>query len=144
MVSEPLAPRNADFESGDWLKSIIWDADRPYKDFTKVNLNLNDVQMLLEVQTDARTYFTSLPHYCWLAYWARILNSQLVLSTEPTEVNLTLNTIEREAGLDPLNFSNDREYAVTKDTKKKIRQTFGQLEVQHAYPAQKLQLPFVR
>lgn len=63
---------------------------------------------------------------------------------EPTEVNLSLNTIEREAGLDPLNFSNDREYAVTKDTKKKIRQTFGQLEVQHAYPAQKLQLPFVR
>lgn len=54
------------------------------------------------------------------------------------------NLVEREAGLDPFNMSNDREYEVTKDVKKKIRQTFGLLEVQHAYPAQKLQLPFVR
>lgn len=53
------------------------------------------------------------------------------------------NLVEREAGLDPFNMSNDREYEVTRDVKKKIRQTFGLLEVQHAYPAQKLQLPFV-
>ena len=52
--------------------------------------------------------------------------------------------VARDAALDPFNLSNDKEYEVTKDTKKRIRQTFGLLEVQHAYPAQKLQLPFVR
>lgn len=42
-----------------------------------------------------------------------------------------------------LNISNDKEYEIKGEVKKVIRQTFGLLEVQHAYPAQKLQLPFV-
>lgn len=63
---------------------------------------------------------------------------------EPPAISTVGLMTVREEGLDPFNFSNDKEYAVTKDTKKKIRQTFGLLEVQHAYPAQKLQLPFVR
>lgn len=44
-----LAPRNSIFESGDWLNSIIWDENSNYKDFTKVELNLNDVRMNLEI-----------------------------------------------------------------------------------------------
>lgn len=44
---------------------------------------------------------------------------------------------------DRFNLSNDNYYEVAKD-KSRIRQTFGQLIVEHAYPAQKLQLPFVR
>jgi hypothetical protein len=47
-------------------------------------------------------------------------------------------------GLDPLNLSNDRFYEISKEAKRVVRQTFGQLEVQHAYPALKLQLPFVK
>lgn len=50
-----LAPRNAEFEAGDWLKSVIWDANKPYKDFSKLNLNLNDTEMLLEVQNPTAT-----------------------------------------------------------------------------------------
>lgn len=51
----------------------------------------------------------------------------------------------RDETLDPFNLSNDREYEVPKEQKRHvIRQTFGALEVVHAYPAQKLQLPFVR
>ena len=51
----------------------------------------------------------------------------------------------RDETLDPFNLSNDREYEVPKEQKRQIiRQTFGALEVVHAYPAQKLQLPFVR
>lgn len=48
---DPLAPRNAEFERGDWLKSIIWNANQPYREFTRINLNLNDTQMLLEVHS---------------------------------------------------------------------------------------------
>lgn len=45
---------------------------------------------------------------------------------------------------DKYNLSNDHYYEVSKDgLRHRVRQTFGQLVVQHAYPAQKLQLPFV-
>lgn len=46
---------------------------------------------------------------------------------------------------DKFNLSNDHFYEVAKDGgRHRVRQTFGQLVVEHAYPAQKLQLPFVR
>ena len=45
---------------------------------------------------------------------------------------------------DKFNLSNDQYYEVSKEgASRRIRQTFGQLVVEHAYPAQKLQLPFV-
>jgi hypothetical protein len=45
---------------------------------------------------------------------------------------------------DKFNLSNDQFYEVAKDGgRHRVRQTFGQLVVEHAYPAQKLQLPFV-
>lgn len=45
---------------------------------------------------------------------------------------------------DKFNLSNDQYYEVSKDgARHRVRQTFGQLVVEHAYPAQKLQLPFV-
>ncbi len=49
-----------------------------------------------------------------------------------------------DAGVrDKFNLSNDHFYEISKDTRHRVRQTFGQLSVEHAYPAQKLQLPFV-
>lgn len=45
---------------------------------------------------------------------------------------------------DKFNLSNDNFYEVSKTgAHHRVRQTFGQLVVEHAYPAQKLQLPFV-
>lgn len=45
---------------------------------------------------------------------------------------------------DKFNLSNDNYYETSKDgIRHRVRQTFGQLVVEHAYPAQKLQLPFV-
>ena len=44
---------------------------------------------------------------------------------------------------DKFNLSNDVFYEVSKEGRHRVRQTFGQLVVQHAYPSQKLQLPFV-
>ncbi|TFY75997.1 hypothetical protein EWM64_g8012, partial [Hericium alpestre] len=45
---------------------------------------------------------------------------------------------------DKFNLSNDHFYEVAKDGRHRIRQTFGQLIVEHAYPAQKLQLPWYK
>ncbi|KAI5476818.1 transcription initiation factor TFIID subunit 1 [Pseudohyphozyma bogoriensis] len=115
---EPLAPRNAAFANGEWTKSIIWDPSTRYDpSFTTLNLNLNDPMMLLEVQND------------------------------PTEVTPSLllpASVVREEGLDPFNLSNDKEYEVNKEFKKTVRQTLSSLEVQHAWPAAKLQLPFYK
>ncbi|KAJ7631188.1 TAF1 transcription initiation factor TFIID subunit TAF1 [Roridomyces roridus] len=45
---------------------------------------------------------------------------------------------------DKFNLSNDHFYEVSKEGgRHRVRQTFGQIAVEHAYPAQKLQLPFV-
>jgi hypothetical protein len=49
-VGDAFTHRNREFDRGDWVKSIIWDKNKPYKDFTKLNLNLNDTEMILEVQ----------------------------------------------------------------------------------------------
>lgn len=53
------------------------------------------------------------------------------------------STITRSAptNLDPYNISNDHHY---EGGKQRVRQTFGTIIVQHAWPALKLQLPFVR
>ncbi|KAG2023004.1 atypical/TAF1 protein kinase [Coprinopsis cinerea AmutBmut pab1-1] len=46
---------------------------------------------------------------------------------------------------DKYNLSNDQYYEVSKEgARQHVRQTFGQLVVEHAYPAQKLQLPFYK
>ncbi|CAK5280614.1 unnamed protein product [Mycena citricolor] len=45
---------------------------------------------------------------------------------------------------DKFNLSNDHLYEVSKDGRHRVRQTFGQIAVEHAYPAQKLQLPFYK
>ncbi|KWU47600.1 Atypical/TAF1 protein kinase [Rhodotorula sp. JG-1b] len=128
MFPNPLKHRNALFDEGDWVKSVLWDGENPARAeyFTRLNLNLNDTQMLLEVQraqADAAPKRTAPKN---------ILGSAEMLAP-------------RDANLDPFNLSNDKEYEVPKEQRRQIiRQTFGALEVVHAYPAQKLQLPFYK
>ena len=51
---------------------------------------------------------------------------------------------ENAQSRDKFNLSNDHLYEVAKEGgRHRVRQTFGQLVVEHAYSAQKLQLPFV-
>jgi hypothetical protein len=46
---------------------------------------------------------------------------------------------------DKFNLSNDHLYEVSKEVaRQRVRQTFQDLHIHHSYPAQKLQLPFVR
>lgn len=50
--------------------------------------------------------------------------------------------VHKEVFKDRFNISNDQAYEITRE-RHRVRQTFGQLIVQHAYPAVKLQLPWV-
>ena len=109
------APTNAIFESGVWTQSIIWDAKAPFRDFTQLDLShVEDV-----------TYDDDGP--------TRV-------DTRPRK------RLRTDAGppvpKDKFNISNDHAYEAIKDSRL-VRQTFGALEVEHAYPSLKLQLPFV-
>ncbi|KAK0208865.1 TAF1 transcription initiation factor TFIID subunit TAF1 [Desarmillaria ectypa] len=62
-----------------------------------------------------------------------------------TEMARPRKRLRTDAGIrDKFNLSNDHFYEISKDGRHRVRQTFGQLSVEHAYPAQKLQLPFYK
>lgn len=58
---------------------------------------------------------------------------------EPTPTN----EAAAKSKLDPYNLSNDHLYEHTRETRFRIRQTFGAIEVFHSQPARDLQMPFV-
>lgn len=91
----------------------MWDSKTPFRDFTQVDLSY------LEDGYEDET---------------------------PRVETRAKKRFKNEAGVavprDRFNISNDHTYDVAKETKL-VRQTFGALEVEHAYPALKLQLPFV-
>ena len=109
------APTNATFESGVWTQSIIWDAKAPFRDFTQLDLShVEDVTY----DDDGPTRIDPRPR------------KRLRTDAGP------------QVPKDKFNISNDHTYEAIKDNRL-VRQTFGALEVEHAYPALKLQLPFV-
>ncbi|KAF8922160.1 hypothetical protein CPB85DRAFT_1266178 [Mucidula mucida] len=69
----------------------------------------------------------------------------VVPEDKTTEMARPRKRFRTDAGVrDKFNLSNDHFYEISKDTRHRVRQTFGQLSVEHAYPAQKLQLPFYK
>lgn len=74
-----------------------------------------------------------------------IVDNLLGLTSNAVETVRLRKRFRTDTGLarDKFNLSNDNFYEVTKEGgRHRVRQTFGQLVVEHAYPAQKLQLPF--
>ncbi|KNZ74154.1 Putative transcription initiation factor TFIID 111 kDa subunit [Termitomyces sp. J132] len=107
-------PVNKALESGAWTQSIIWGPNAPFKDFTQLEFNHED-----DVNPEERNVETVRPR------------KRLRVDGGPTR--------------DKFNISNDHFYEVAKEGgRHRVRQTFGQLTVEHAYPAQKLQLPFYK
>lgn len=51
--------------------------------------------------------------------------------------------VVKDTKLDPFNISNDPLYEHSRESKYRIRQTFGAIEVFHSMPAKILQLPYV-
>ncbi|KAF8349699.1 TAF1 transcription initiation factor TFIID subunit TAF1 [Amanita rubescens] len=107
-------PANKALESGSWTQSIIWGPNAPFKDFTQLEFNHED---------------------------------DIVPEEKTTETFRPRKRLRFDAGQarDKFNLSNDHFYEVAKDGgRHRVRQTFGQLVVEHAYPSQKLQLPFYK
>ncbi|KIY67523.1 TAF1 transcription initiation factor TFIID subunit TAF1 [Cylindrobasidium torrendii FP15055 ss-10] len=110
--STVTAPANKALESGAWTQSIIWSPDAPFRDFTQLELNPEDI-IVPETRSD-----------------------DLGRPRKRFRTDLSIR--------DKFNLSNDQFYEISKDARHRVRQTFGQLTVEHAYPAQKLQLPFYK
>ncbi|KIM19627.1 hypothetical protein M408DRAFT_334323 [Serendipita vermifera MAFF 305830] len=108
------APTNTNLESGNWTQSIIWDSKTPFRDFTQVDLSYLE-----------DGYEEEAPR------------------PEVRPRKRFRNEAGQGVAKDKFNISNDHAYDVAKETKL-VRQTFGALEVEHSYPALKLQLPFYK
>ncbi|EIW86914.1 TAF1 transcription initiation factor TFIID subunit TAF1 [Coniophora puteana RWD-64-598 SS2] len=107
-------PVNKSLESGAWTQSIIWNPNAPFRDFTQLELDHEE-----DEYPEERPQETARPRKRFRA--------------------------EGAPSRDKFNLSNDHFYEVSKDgARHRVRQTFGQLVVEHAYPAQKLQLPFYK
>ncbi|GJE86188.1 atypical/TAF1 protein kinase [Phanerochaete sordida] len=105
---------NKQLEEGTWTQSIIWSPRAPFRDFTQLELAEDDY-----VQEERQPASDARP--------------KKRLRTDQAQIK------------DKFNLSNDQFYEVSKDGgRHRVRQTFGQLVVEHAYPAQKLQLPFFK
>ncbi|KAF8481830.1 TAF1 transcription initiation factor TFIID subunit TAF1 [Russula ochroleuca] len=110
-----MAPVNKALEAGAWTQSIIWGPRTPFRDFTQIEFNNGD-DIIPEERPPA--------HEVRPRKRLRFDNAQVK---------------------DKFNLSNDQFYDVSKDGgRHRVRQTFGDLVVEHAYPAQKLQLPFYK
>lgn len=118
-------PVNRALESGSWTQSIIWSPRAAFKDFTQLEFNHED-DIIPEERSGASDIEVLIP--------LTVLDA-----TRPRK------RFRIDAGVrDKFNLSNDHFYEVAKDKQHRVRQTFGNIAVEHAYPAQKLQLPFVR
>jgi transcription initiation factor TFIID subunit 1 len=125
-------PANKALESGAWTQSIIWSPRAPFRDFTQLEFNHEDDVVPEERQTSKYQYFIFEPLYLTTTIPAETVRPRKRLRTDAAQPR------------DKFNLSNDHYYEVSKEGgRHRVRQTFGQLVVEHAYPAQKLQLPFV-
>ena len=123
-------PVNKSLESGSWTQSIIWSPNAPFRDFTQLEFNHEDD--IVPEDRSGKYFFT----------YSR-LSIMTVLSVETVRPRKRLRA-DAGPSRDKFNLSNDQFYEVAKEGgRHRVRQTFGQLVVEHAYPAQKLQLPFV-
>ena len=124
-------PLNKTLESGLWTQSIIWGAREPFRDFTQLELHEQDmVQEERQPGMSSQSFLANKPSPACAVQEVVRPRKRMRTDTQPK---------------DKFNISNDQFYEVSKEGgRHRVRQTFGQLVVEHAYPAQKLQLPFVR
>ncbi|KAF9934749.1 hypothetical protein BGZ67_003677 [Mortierella alpina] len=140
LSTELFASRNYDLENGGWEESIIYDEHKPYKQFAHVSLNMNDANVLFDLTSmDDRT----------MGEGFRGRRSKKVIFPAYRVVTNTNDPSEaethRKLQIDRFNLSNDRFYETHKEGRfHRVRQTFGQLVVQHALPAVKLMKPWYK
>ncbi|KAF9196559.1 hypothetical protein BGZ49_002762 [Haplosporangium sp. Z 27] len=138
--TELFPVRNYELENGDWEESIIWDENKPYKRFTQISLNMNDPNVLFD--------FTSMDSKA-MGEGFRVKRGKKVIFPAYRVVTNTNDPSEaethRKLQIDRFNLSNDRFYEAHNEGRfHRVRQTFGQLVVQHALPAVKLMKPWYK
>ncbi|KAI0308313.1 TAF1 transcription initiation factor TFIID subunit TAF1 [Multifurca ochricompacta] len=110
-----MVPVNKALDSGAWTQSIIWSPRAPFRDFTQIEFNNGD-----DIIPEERP------------------------PTQEVRPRKRLR-LDNAQVKDKFNLSNDQFYDVSKEGgRHRVRQTFGDLVVEHAFPAQKLQLPFYK
>lgn len=106
--------RNPEVLAGDWMRSVIFSNNSNYEDFTRLQLSLDDAHGPASIPAPQK----------------------------PPKLKTSIMT-NNSSTLDSYNLSNDKLYEVRREQKRTVRQTFGHIEVQHSYPAMKLQFPWV-
>lgn len=121
-------------EEGDWLQAIIWDKEKPQSDTMKIALDLNDPNMLFDVEeVEATKELLILPKH------AKKGRKPLPKPLPKIQIYYTESEPHDKLPLNRFNLSNDKHYETHLTGRLvRVRQTFGQLVVQHALPALRL------
>ncbi|CEI86217.1 hypothetical protein RMCBS344292_00661 [Rhizopus microsporus] len=125
---------NMQLEEGDWLQAIIWDRERPSNEIMKIALDLNDPNMLFDVEeVEATKELLIQPKH--------VKKGRKPIPKPLPKIQIYHTEIEphNKLPLNRFNLSNDKHYETHLAGRLvRVRQTFGQLVVQHALPALKL------
>ncbi|CAO3671258.1 unnamed protein product [Rhizopus stolonifer] len=125
---------NMQLEEGDWLQAIIWDKEKPQSDTMKISLDLNDPNMLFDVEeVEATKELLILPKH------VKKGRKPLPKPLPKIQIYYTESEPHDKLPLNRFNLSNDKHYETHLTGRLvRVRQTFGQLVVQHALPALRL------
>ncbi|KAI8978641.1 hypothetical protein BDB01DRAFT_907483 [Pilobolus umbonatus] len=135
-VEEPVVSKhlNMQLEEGDWLDAIIWDKEKPAPSTMKITLDLNDPNMLFDVEeVEATKELLIEPKH------VKKGRKPLPKPLPKIQIYHTETEPHNKLPLNRFNLSNDKFYeSHLAGRLVRVRQTFGQLVVQHALPALKL------
>lgn len=125
---------NMQLEEGDWLDAIIWDKERPSASTMKISLDLNDPNMLFDVEeVEATKELLIEPKH------VKKGRKPLPKPIPKIQIYHTDTEPHNKLPLNRFNLSNDKFYeSHLAGRLVRVRQTFGQLVVQHSLPALKL------
>ncbi|CAO3654488.1 unnamed protein product [Mucor fragilis] len=125
---------NMQLEEGDWLDAIIWDKEKPSPATMKISLDLNDPNMLFDVEeVEATKELLIQPKH------VKKGRKPLPKPLPKIQIYHTDTEPHNKLPLNRFNLSNDKHYESHLAGRLiRVRQTFGQLVVQHGLPALKL------
>lgn len=125
---------NMQLEEGDWLDAIIWDKEKPSASTMKISLDLNDPNMLFDVEeVEATKELLIEPKH------VKKGRKPLPKPIPKIQIYHTDTEPHNKLPLNRFNLSNDKFYeSHLAGRLVRVRQTFGQLVVQHSLPALKL------
>ncbi|KAI9018032.1 hypothetical protein CLU79DRAFT_866433 [Phycomyces nitens] len=126
---------NDRLEEGDWVDAIIWNNEKPDPSSMRIMLDLNDPNMLFDCEEVEATK-------AQLIEPKHVKKGRKPLPRPLPKIPIVYNTEPEphsKLPLNPFNLSNDRHYEMHLAGRLvRVRQTLGELIVQHALPASKL------